>query len=101
MQATRRLKELILIKGISYRELADIADVPYATIKSVFVRGVENSSVELVLRICKALGVTLNDLFGETDINDIEAHIKMLNAEGVEKVKSYVSDMLCINRYRK
>ncbi|GAB2499799.1 helix-turn-helix transcriptional regulator [Alkalibacterium psychrotolerans] len=51
---------------MSQKELADAVDVTRQTISAI-ERGDYNPSIKLCIRICKALNVTLNDLFWEED----------------------------------
>lgn len=52
--------------GISQAELAKAAGVTRQTI-GLIEAGEFNPSIKLCIAICKALGVTLNDLFWEAD----------------------------------
>ena len=57
-----KLKNLILTKYRSIREFTQIIDMPYSTFSTIMVRGVENSSVTNVIKICKALGISADAL---------------------------------------
>ena len=56
---------------ISQTELAKRAGVTRQTI-GLIESGDFNPSIKLCIAICKALGVTLNDLFWEEDENETE-----------------------------
>ena len=58
--------------GMSQTQLAKAAGVTRQTI-GLIEAGEFNPSLKLCLAICKALGVTLNDLFWEED-NDDQDH---------------------------
>jgi hypothetical protein len=78
--------------------------MPYTTIDSIFRRGIGNSSVSNVIKICKALGISADALAnGEiapnyqpptdpfTDVRDIVnetksklAHVQQLTIDGVD-----------------
>lgn len=62
MSIEQKLKELILSKYKSIREFIIIIDMPYTTIDSMFKRGIGNSSVSNVIKICKALGISADAL---------------------------------------
>lgn len=62
MDIERKLKDLILSKYKSIREFTIAIDMPYTTIDSIFRRGVENSSVSNVIKICKELGISADAL---------------------------------------
>ena len=55
--------------GMSQTQLAKEAGVTRQTI-GLIESGDFNPSLKLCIAICKALGVTLNDLFWEEDINE-------------------------------
>lgn len=60
----RRLKLARVEKGLSQQELADLVDATRQTI-GLIEKGAYNPSLNLCIRIAKALNKTLNDLFWE------------------------------------
>ena len=58
--------------GLSQSELAKMAGVTRQTI-GLIESGEFNPSVKLCIAICKALGVTLNDLFWEEDEDETKS----------------------------
>lgn len=62
MSAEQQLKNLILSRYRSIREFTIAVDIPYTTIDSIFRRGIDNSSVTTVIRVCKALGISADEL---------------------------------------
>lgn len=62
MTTEDKLKDLILKRYHSIREFALTIDIPYSTIDSIFRRGVGNSSVSNIIKICKALGISVDAL---------------------------------------
>jgi putative transcriptional regulator len=60
----RRLKLARVEKGLSQQELADLVDATRQTI-GLIEKGKYNPSLNLCIRIARALGRTLNDLFWE------------------------------------
>ena len=62
MSTEDKLKDLILKRYHSIREFAIKFDIPYSTIDSIFRRGVGNSSVSNIIKICKALGISVDAL---------------------------------------
>lgn len=57
-----KMKQARLAKNLSQAELAKSIGVSRQTINMI-ENGAYNPTIELCIRICKALGVTLNDLF--------------------------------------
>lgn len=62
MTTEEKLKELILKRYNSIREFTITIDIPYTTMDSIFRRGIGNSSVSNVIKICKALGISADAL---------------------------------------
>ena len=60
----RRLKLARVEKGLSQQELADLVDATRQTI-GLIEKGTYNPSLNLCIRIARALERTLNDLFWE------------------------------------
>lgn len=96
MAPEEKLKDLILSRYKSIREFTIIVDIPYTTLDSIFRRGIGNSSVTNVIKICKALGISADALAdGEivpntrpaarpvTDVRDVinDARNKLLGSQ--------------------
>ena len=62
MTIEEQLKELILKRYHSIREFTTTIDIPYTTVDSIFRRGIGNSSVTNVIKICKALKISADAL---------------------------------------
>ena len=61
-----RLKASRADKGLSQQQLADLVGVSRQTINAI-EKGDYNPTVNLCIAICRALGLTLNDLFWNED----------------------------------
>lgn len=96
MAPEEKLKDLILSRYKSIREFTILVDIPYTTLDSIFRRGIGNSSVANVIKICKALGISADALAeGEivsntrpaprpvTDVRDVinDARNKLLSSQ--------------------
>ena len=95
MTTEDRLRKYILTKYRSLREFSQKIDMPYSTINTIMKRGIDNSSVNNIIRICQALNISTDDLVngrivsnsvcdsGTIRIEDImeETKQKLLNAE--------------------
>lgn len=65
------LKNIILSKYKSLLSFTKTINLPYSTLDSVFKRGVNNTSVTTIIKICKALGISADKLAqGEIVYND-------------------------------
>lgn len=55
-----QIKDLIIEKYGSVRQFAIKIDVPYTTIDTILRRGIDNSNVTNVIKICKALNISVD-----------------------------------------
>ena len=62
MSTEERLKAFILTKYKSIREFSGTVEMPYSTIDSIFKRGVVNSGVDSIIKICAFLGISVDAL---------------------------------------
>ena len=62
MTIEQELKELVLKQYGSVREFSMQSGIPYSTIDSIFKRGVANSNVTNILKICAILGISADGL---------------------------------------
>lgn len=58
MTKEEKLKKYILERYKSIREFTIAIDMPYSTLDGVLKRGIDNSSVGVIFRICKALNIS-------------------------------------------
>lgn len=56
------LKGLIIKRFGSIRKFAEYTGIPSSTITSMLSKGVGGTSVDTVIKICKALGITVEEL---------------------------------------
>jgi len=64
MSKNSAMKEARLRAGLSQQELAERVGVSRQTVNAI-EKGDYNPTIRLCIGICKALGLTLNDLFWE------------------------------------
>lgn len=57
-----QIKELIINKYGSVRQFALKINIPYTTIDSILKRGIDNSNVNNVIKMCKALNISIDKL---------------------------------------
>jgi len=58
MTKEEKLKKYILERYKSIREFTIEIDMPYSTLDGVLKRGIDNSSVGVIFKICKALNIS-------------------------------------------
>lgn len=63
-----KIKELIIEKYGSVRQFALKIDVPYTTIDSILKRGIDNSNVSNVIKMCKALHISIDRSIENSDL---------------------------------
>ena len=101
MTIEKKLQELILIRYHSLREFTIDIDIPYTTIHSIFRRGIDNSSLSNIIKICKALGISA-DALAEGEIVFIKNQ-KMINQPVNEQfeIKKIIEDTKDLLNHRK
>ena len=62
MEKAKIIRQLIDKTGMSVKEFAAMASIPYTTLRSILERGIGNAPVNNVIKICKALGITIEQL---------------------------------------
>lgn len=62
MTIENKLKNYIMTRYSSLREFTIESDIPYSTVNAILKRGIANSSLSNVSKICKALNISLDEL---------------------------------------
>lgn len=83
MTAEEILKEYILTKYKSVREFTMESGIPYSTMATILKRGIQNSGVTNIIRICKALDISADEL--------AKGNIVPVPLEGSDKMISFQS----------
>lgn len=104
VQRAKILRDLIEDTGLSLKAFSAKADIPYTTLRSILERGIGHASVDNVMKICKTLGITVEELEskanGETkSVNKpstIAAHLDGvdLTKEEEEELNNYIDFLL-------
>lgn len=86
-----KLKNLIKKKFGSVRQFAFSIKIPYTTVDTILKRGIDNSNVGNVIKICKVLNISIDDLLVNKQIvpnienNKFDKQIKKISTNnGVE-----------------
>lgn len=72
MDRSELIKSLIKNQGMSVNAFAEKIDMPSTTLHSILQRGVGNASLDNVLKICRGLGITCEQLEQYSKSDDIE-----------------------------
>lgn len=75
MTVEDKLRGLILERYKSLREFTKRIDMPYSTAASILERGVANSSVTHVVRICKELRISADELANGRIVSSLESKV--------------------------
>lgn len=103
MTIEEELKNLILSRFKSLREFTIYYDIPYSTVNSILKRGVENSSVSNVIKICQALSISTDELaegriVPSEDINGADVPIiEVSNIVELYKYRAKNSDSMILD----
>lgn len=81
-----KIKKLIIEKYGSVRQFALKIDVPYTTIDSILKRGIDNSNVSNVIKICKALDLSIDKTIEKNDL------VSTLNFDNATYIKPIEDD---------
>lgn len=94
MTIEEKVKALILNRYNSMREFSIEIDVPYTTISSIFQRGIENSNVSNVIKICKALNISVDGLADGEIVPIRPAPVNISNRIEIKELLSDTKDIL-------
>lgn len=71
METLRKNLDMILAeKGITYSKLAELADISFSTLNSLMNGNAKDCNVSTVIKLSKALGVTIDELIGAGTMSD-------------------------------
>lgn len=62
MSIEEELRNIILERYKTMKSFADAIDMKYTTLDSIFKRGIMNSNVQNIIKICGALGISVSEL---------------------------------------
>jgi hypothetical protein len=103
MGRTEILKKLIESSSPSVKAFSLKSGLPYSTLRSMLERGIGNASVDNVIKVCKTLGITIEQLeeMAENNTTIIEpkenkdGHLRTIAAhfEGEEFTKEDIDDI--------
>lgn len=103
MERALILKQLIQDKGYNLKEFALHAGIPYTTLVNILNRGVSKAGFLNVVKICEALGITVEQLEQMTDSNnlqnDTEIHTIAAHHDGEEWTEEELEDIENFKKY--
>ncbi len=93
MERAKYLRALMEKKGYKVADIAKISNLPYSTVKYILENGIEKASYINVQKICKALGITPDELEAMTfEPITIAAHLDTdeLTQDELDDVAQYI-----------
>lgn len=75
MRRGEKLKHFMKLKGHNTSTLAKVTGVPYTTIRSMIENDLKNSSVDNVIKLCRELDITVDDLLEDDHNNDHDSDL--------------------------
>ena len=81
---TELIKNLINATGLSVKAFSEKADLPYSTLRSMLERGIGNASVNNVIKVCKSLGITVEQL---EEMAENDGHVSTHKLEIINEFK--------------
>ena len=74
MDKARVLRDLIARRGETVASVAKAARIPLSTVYTMLSRGIGSASVDRVLRVCRVLGITIEELYDIAEKKPAAAH---------------------------
>lgn len=92
MTIEEKIKDLILKRYHSIREFSIATDIPYTTLDSILKRGIGNSSVTNVIKISKALGISVDALADGEIVPILKRSLPAKNSTDLIEIKEILTD---------
>lgn len=92
MSLGANLKKAIENQGTNVNALADLAQVPRATIYSIIKRDNTKIDVDVLLKICHALGITTDELLNwdcQDKVDNANILVPPLTSHEIELIRAY------------
>ena len=94
MTTEEKLKNFILKRYHSVREFTIQHNIPYTTMDSIFRRGIGNSSVTNIIKICKALNISA-DALADGEIAQAQKKSSPVNDQyEIKEIREDTKDLL-------
>lgn len=94
------IKELIISKYGSVRQFAMQINLPYTTVDSILKRGIDNSNVGNVIKMCKELKISIDKLIDNKTISfildDSELSSNTMKSEDTDNYKKISTENVSI-----
>lgn len=91
MTKEEQLKAFILTKYKSLREFTQENNIPYSTMTTILKRGIDNSNVTNIIKICQALQISADELAEGKIVPNV---VNEANTTSVENIIAYAKQRL-------
>lgn len=106
MTIEEELKELMIKKSGSVNKFSQECGLSTSTVATTFSRGIQNTNVNTIIKICKALQISADELSNgkivfTKDIeqpSELNVLIETLSPNGQAKVKEYVDFLIQLEK---
>ena len=90
MTREKYLKKLIKENGLTVKEFAQSIEMPYSTLLTMLNDGkVGNAAVDSVIKICKGLNITIQELQSSQDSEDAQPQPLVLSRHEKQLINNY------------
>lgn len=90
MTREKYLKKLIKENGLTIKEFAQIIEMPYSTLLTMLNEGkVGNAAVDSVIKICKGLNISIQDLQASQEPEDVQPQPLVLSLHEKQLIICY------------
>lgn len=72
----KRFEQLCYQKDINFCQLANMAGVPYTTVKSIFYGQSKNPGISTIKKLCDGLEITITDFFDTQEFRHLDQEIQ-------------------------
>lgn len=106
MKLEEELRELMIKKSSSVNKFSSDCGLPYSTVATIFRRGIENTNINTIIKICQALSISADELANGRIVylkdiekpNELNVLIEKLSPEGKAKLREYVDFLIQIDK---
>lgn len=91
MERAKILRQLMEEKSYKVADIVRASGLPYSTVKYILENGIEKASYTNVQKICKALGITADDLEGR--LNSDEPQTLAAHFDGTEYTEEELEEI--------
>lgn len=92
MERSKILRQIMEEKSYKVADIVRASGLPYSTVKYILENGIEKASYTNVQKICKALGITADDLEGRVN-SDVHPQTLAAHFDGTEYTEDELDEI--------